>query len=308
MISGCRRFAAAALLVSLVSPAWAQEPEAPAVVFRSSVDLVSMAAVVRDGRGKIVPSLRREDFEVLDSGKSRPILDLRTELAAPASVALLLDGSGSMKLGAANDLSQRISTAILSSLNPSRDDAALYSFDTRLLSVQEFTHDLHAVTSRLSVVDAWGSTSLYDAIAGTAAIVSKRTANRRALVVLTDGADTASAYTPDQVSAIASSVDVPVYVFVMATGTRESEKVPYEAERRSLLASLARATGGDFFIAHDTATTTAAINQLVEELRHQYVLAFEASSEQGWRNVQVRTRKKGLFVRTRGWYLAGAAE
>jgi Ca-activated chloride channel homolog len=306
MIPGIRRSIVVSVLMALATPVWAQEE--PAVVFKSSVDLVSMAAIVRDGKGKIVSSLRREDFEIFDAGKNRPILDLRTELAAPASVALLIDGSGSMKIGAANELSQRISGAILSSLNPSRDDAALYSFDTRLLSVQEFTHDLPSVTSRLSVVDAWGSTSLYDAIGGTAAIVAKRSANRRALVVLTDGADTASAYTPEQVSAIASAVDVPVYVFMMATGTRESEKVPFEAERRSLLANLARATGGDFFVAYDTATTTAAINQLVEELRHQYVLAFEASSEQGWRNVEVRTRKKGLSVRTRGWYLAGTAE
>ena len=310
MIPGLRRLFVVSVLVALATPVWAQEEpaEAPAAVFKSSVDLVSMAAVVRDSHGKIVPSLRREDFEVLDSGKSRPILELRTESAAPASVALLLDGSGSMKVGAAGDLSQRISTAILSSLNPSRDDAALYSFDTRLLSVQEFTHDMKTVTNRLSVVDAWGSTSLYDAIAGTAAIVSKRTANRRALVVLTDGADTTSAYPPEQVSAIASSLDVPVYVFVMNTSTREGEKVPFEAERRSQLANLARATGGDFFVAYDTASTTSAINQLVEELRHQYVLAFEAASEQGWRNVQVRTRKKGLTVRTRGWYLAGSAE
>ena len=123
MMSRFGRFAVVSLLVSLVGPAWAQDP--PPTVFRSSVDLVSMAAVVRDKRGKIVPSLRREDFEVLDSGKVRPILDLRTESAAPASVALLMDGSGSMKIGAANELSQRISGAILSSLNPSRDDAAL---------------------------------------------------------------------------------------------------------------------------------------------------------------------------------------
>ena len=306
MIPGFRRLLVVSVLMALATPVWAQDE--PAAVFKSSVDMVSMAAVVRDARGKIVPSLRREDFEIFDAGKSRPIVDLRTELAAPASVALLVDGSGSMKVGAANDLSQRISGAILASLNPSRDDAALYSFDTRLLSVQEFTHDLKTVTDRLSVVDSWGSTSLYDAIAGTAAIVSKRTANRRALVVLTDGADTASAYPPEQVSAIASAVDVPVYVFVMATMTREGEKVPFEAERRSTLANLARATGGDFFVAYDPASTAAAITQLVEELRHQYVLAFEASPEHGWRNVQVRTRKKGLVVRTRGWYLAGAAE
>jgi VWFA-related protein len=306
MIPGFRRLIVVSVLVALAIPAWAQD--APVATFKSSVDLVSMAAVVRDARGKIVPSLRREDFEIIDSGSLRPIIDVRTESAAPASVALLIDGSGSMKVGAASELSQRISSAILSSLNPSRDDAALYSFDTRLLSVQEFTHDLKTVTDRLNVVDQWGSTSLYDAIAGSAAMVAKRTANRRALVVLTDGADTASAYPPEQVSAIASALDVPVYVFVMATFTREGEKVRFEAERRSLLASLARATGGDFFVAYDAPSTTAAINQLVEELRHQYVLAFEAAPDHGWRNVQVRTRKKGLVVRTRGWYLAGAAE
>jgi Ca-activated chloride channel family protein len=292
--------------VALARPTFAQDDSG--AVFRSSVDLVSMAAVVRDGRGRIVSTLSRDDFEVLDSGKKRPILDLRTESAAPASVALLMDGSGSMKIGAATDVSQRISNAILGSLNPVRDDAALYSFDTRLLSVQEFTHDLKTVSQRLNVVDAWGSTSLYDAIAGSAAIVAKRTSNRRALVVLTDGADTASSYKPEQVSAIASAVDVPVYVFMMTSSTVEGMKTNFEAERRSLLANLARATGGDFFVVHDYATTTAAINQLIEELRHQYVLAFEASPEHGYRNVEIRTRKKGLFVRTRGWYLSGAAE
>jgi len=294
------------VLLAVASPAWAQEDSG--AVFRSSVDLVSMAAIVRDGRGKIVSTLGRNDFEVLDSGKPRPILELRTESAAPASVALLVDGSGSMKLGAATAVSLRISNAILGSLDPARDDAALFTFDTRLLSVQEFTHDLKTVSERLNVVDAWGSTSLYDAIAGTAAIVSKRTANRRAVVVFTDGADTTSAYTPEQVSAIASAVDVPVYVFVMTANTPEADKASHEVERRSLLANLARATGGDFFIVHDTVSTTAAINQLIEELRHQYVLAFEASSEHGWRSIQVRTRKKGLFVRARGWYLSGAAE
>jgi len=303
MASTFRRFAATCLLVALAGPGWAQEP--PPAVFRSSVDLVSMAAIVRDGRGKIVPSLRREDFEVFDAGTSRPILDLRTEAGAPASVALLMDGSGSMKIGAASDLSQRISTAVLGSLNPSRDDAALYSFDTRLLSVHEFTHDIKAVNDRVSVVDAWGSTSLYDAIAGTAAIVSRRTANRRALVVLTDGADTASAYTPEQVSAIASAVDVPVYVFVMATGTRESDKVPFEAERRSLLASLARATGGDFFVANSPALAVTGITRLVDELRHQYLIAFEPSSAAGMRRIEISTKKRDLRVSSRRWYAGG---
>ncbi len=78
MIPGMRRLIVVSVLMALATPAWAQEE--PAAVFKSSVDLVSMAAIVRDGRGKIVQSLRREDFEVFDSGKTRPILDLRTEI------------------------------------------------------------------------------------------------------------------------------------------------------------------------------------------------------------------------------------
>src|SRR5687767_12625752 len=105
-----------ALLAALGLPVWAQE--IPAAVFKSSVDLVSMAATVRDARGKIVSSLRRDDFEVFDAGQQRPVLDLRTESAAPASVALLVDGSGSMKLGLASDAALRISSAILGSLKP----------------------------------------------------------------------------------------------------------------------------------------------------------------------------------------------
>jgi Ca-activated chloride channel family protein len=305
MTLGIRRLAATALLATLGVPLWAQEQSG--AVFRSAVDLVSIAAIVRDGRGKIVSTLRRDDFEVFDAGQRRQLVDVRTESGAPASVALLVDGSGSMRVGLATEASQRISKGILGSLNPARDDAALYSFDTRLLSVQEFTHDLKTVSDRLQVVDAWGSTSLYDAIAGTSAIVAKRTDNRRAIVVLTDGADTVSAYSPSEVAAIASSVDVPVYVFVMATGTPESDKIPVEIERRSQLAGLAHTTGGDFFVTYDAASTQAAITRIVEELRHQYVLAFEASSEHGWRNVQITTKKKGLRVRTRGWYLAGDA-
>ena len=67
-------------------------------------------------------------------------------------------------------------------------------------------------------------------------------------------------------------------------------------------------TGGQLFIAGDHPLMTRAITTLLEELRHQYVLAFEAAPNGGWRSVQVRTKKKGLQVRTRAWYLAGSAD
>jgi Ca-activated chloride channel family protein len=275
-------------------------------VFRSSIDLVSLAAVVRDSRGRVISTLRQDDFELYDAGRPRPILDMRTEAAAPASVALLVDGSGSMRVGASLAASKHISHAILKTLNPTRDDAALFSFDTRLIAVQDFTRDIKAVQAHVEQVEAWGSTSLYDAIAGAAGIVSKRTTNRRAVVVLTDGTDTTSSYSPSEVSAIASAVDVPVYVFALARPPHADRDG--ELAAGTPLADLARWTGGDYLDASTPLAITKAIGRLVEDLRHQYLIAFEASSTNGWRAVELKTRKKGFTVRTRGWYLSGAGE
>lgn len=290
------------MAMTVIVPSRAQAP-ADQPVFRSGVDLVSLAAVVRDSRGKVVSTLRREDFELLDDGHRRQILDLRTESAAPATVAILVDSSGSMRLGAAIDASRRISNALLASLNPDRDDAALFAFDTRLLVMQDFTRDMQKVRAQLADLQPWGSTSLFDAVAGTAGIASKRNNNRRAVVVLTDGLDTASAYSPTEVSAIASAVDVPIYVFALSP-PRYAEDVA-STTRHSVLRDLANWTGGSVFVAGDEASLTAGINQLVEELRHQYVIAFAASEDGGWRSLQLKARKRGLTVRTRAWYLSG---
>src|SRR5689334_16115408 len=147
MRSSMRHACLAAVIVAL-GAAWphaAAQDAAPQAVFRSSVNVVSMAAIVRDGKGRVVSTLTRNDFEVFDSGQRRPLLDLRTEEAAPASVALLVDGSGSMKATAASGAAMRVSNAVLLSLDPSRDDAALFSFDTRLLTIRPFTRDIAEV-------------------------------------------------------------------------------------------------------------------------------------------------------------------
>jgi VWFA-related protein len=279
-------------------------PKRPAsgIVFRASVDVVSVTAVVRDRKGNVVPFLERGEFEVIDAGQKRPILDLQASASAPASVALLLDGSGSMRVGAANHSARIVADAVLSGLDPLRDDASLMSFDSRLIMLREFTRDFDSVRRALDDVEAWGITSLYDAIAGTAGVVGQRTKNRRAIVVLTDGADNASGYAPEEVAAIASSIDVPVYVFSLAeTGLIEVDRAA--VKRRSALAQLAHATGGDYLLADTPKRMQIAIARLLEELRHQYVISFEASRFAGLRRIEVRTpRRAELKVRARGWY------
>ena len=145
--------------------------------FRYRVNLV-MAAIVRDKHGKS-SRLSREKTEVIDGGQRRPLLTCEPSRRSGQRGAVV-DGSGSMKVGFSAEAALRVSNAILGSLDKTRDDAALYSFDTRLLTIKNFTQDLKAVGGALSEVESWGSTSLYDAIAGTAGIVAKRTANRRA--------------------------------------------------------------------------------------------------------------------------------
>jgi len=273
------------------------QPERP--IFRSAVEMVSMAAVVRDKHGKVVSSLSREDFEVLDAGRRRSIVDLRSVSSAPASVALLIDGSGSMTVGNTLDSARLIAADMLNVLDSTRDEAALFTFDKSLIELQDFTKDFEPIRTRLEDLESYGTTSLYDAIAGTARRIARFAKHRRAIVVLTDGADTSSILTPAEVSGLASSIDVPVYVFALEGA---------DLTNRAPLADLARWTGGEFFNAKDRVQALAAVRQVAQELRHQYVLAFEPAGATGWRRIEIRTRRPGLTVRARSWYLAGSSE
>lgn len=289
-------------IAAAIVPLAAQDQPSTAV-FRSAVDVVSVTAVVRDRRHRVVTSLTQKDLQVIDAGEPQQILDFRTEASAPASVALLVDGSGSMRIGYASNTARQISEAILDSLDSSRDDAALMAFDRRLLTVHGFTHDFGRIRTSLETLEAFGMTSLYDAIAGTAGMVAGRSQNRRAVVVLTDGTDTGSAYSPEQVSRIASTIDVPVYVFALGDVTLDSNEQPVGPLR-----DLALETGGDVIVANTPRLVEAGIRRLVEELRHQYLLSFRANSFDGLRRVQVRTTRKDLTVRARAWYFAGGEQ
>jgi Ca-activated chloride channel homolog len=276
-----------------------QDFSAPAATFRSHVNLVSVAAVVRDKRGRILSTLNDRDFEVLDEGQPREVVLFRSGTDAPAGVAILVDGSGSMAMSAARLAARDIAERLLARLTPGRDLAALLSFDTRLLTLHPFTDDFEPLRLGLDSLDAFGSTSLYDAVAGSAAFVADRIQSRRALVVVTDGADTTSTHAASEVAWIASTIDVPVYVFEVG------DSAPWRNSRsgaRTTLAELARATGGELFVVRTPQDIATAVARLDDELRHQYVLGFEAAGDAGLRRVQLRVRNKELRISARAWY------
>lgn len=314
---------------SLAAPGIASQTTQP--TFRSAVDRVSVAAVVRDKRGRLARNLGKEDFVVEEAGARHEILEFHVDGNAPVRVALLFDVSGSMRLATRLENARQAARHVLASLRltppdqrdgaagasadpsaggsrqPHNDEVAVFSFDMNLQSVQPFTADADAIESALARVQPYGQTSLYDAIASTSRRVAERSpgdTRRRAVVVFTDGLDTSSRLMPAQVSAIASEIDVPVYVVtVVSQVDRDRETV--DAPEGPLRA-LARWTGGEMFVTSSPAHESVAARQIVDELRHQYVLAFNASPAKGWHPLDVKTKDRDLTVRARSGYAAGA--
>ena len=274
--------------------------------FRSNVSVVRVAAVARDHKGRFVPGLVARDFEVFDDGKPRAISDFRQDSAA-LSVALLFDVSGSMQGQLAQ--AREAASLVLGALEP-RDEAAVFRFDTGLEEAKPFTEGLKTLPPSMATVVPFGATSLHDAIAKTAERAAARDGRRRAVVVFTDGNDNASRLTPAEVSGIASAIDVPVYIVgvVSALDDPASETATASAEHSPLtgaVANLAAWTGGQAFVVSSTPQRRAVARQIVDEMRHQYLIAIESSAKPGWHRLTVRVRNRDLTVRARSGYIVG---
>lgn len=277
--------------------------------FSTGVDLVPVTAVVRDQRGRPVRNLGREDFEVYERGHQRRIVDFKSTDQGPVSLAILFDVSGSMRVGAQLDAGRQAVEHILSWVEPGRDELGLFSFDRELRQDVPFTKDPSQVHAALDKLTAIGQTSLYDAIAATARTLGDRPSPRRAVVVITDGVDTSSVMAPSEVSALASAIDVPVYVIAVLSpldhpGMPMSVTLAADSPVATHLANLAYLTGGELMMVSAPAHASQAARYLITELRHQYLLAFESAKEPGWHELDVRTRRRELTVRARSGYFA----
>ncbi len=283
--------------------------DAPRATFRSGVEMVTINAVVRDHKGRVVPNLTRSDFELLDSGRPQKIKDFRAD-QAPVTVALLFDTSGSMQVASKSSAARTAADQFLAFLQAGRDQVAVFSFDSSLRELQTFTRDRDRVRASFGKVEEpFGMTSLRDAIAETARRVAARGGSHRGVIVFTDGVDNNSRLTPAEVSGIASSIDVPVYVVAVVSpldhAGQSSAVVDEKGSPTGELIDLAQWTGGDAFVSSTVAQSGQAVKQIVDELRFQYLIAFEPGGKPGWHPLEVKLRDRHLSVRARGGYFAG---
>jgi VWFA-related protein len=306
MHGGMMTAMSACLAVWASSPAvgasWTQAP-----TFRVGVERVAISATVRTPRGRPVTGLAAADFQLIDSGRPRRIVEFRADESA-IRIALLVDFSGSMDVAAKRAEAAEGARHVLSWLRDGRDEVSLFGFDRRLRELHPPTTRPADVFEALDDMQPWGETSLFDAIAETGQRIADWGDGRRAIVALTDGSDNASRLTAPEVSGIASAIDVPVYIVVIVSpleraGRTTIDDEKYEAMLGGKLGDLARWTGGEIYAALNPALAGQAARQIVTELRHQYLIAFEPDTRPGWHPIELRTRNEDFVVRTRSGYV-----
>jgi len=297
-----------ASVAALPPNSFAQDP--PQAIFRSAVEVVTVSAAVRNSKGRVIQDLKKADFELYDSGRRAEIKDLYFG-DSPISLAILLDISGSMAVGGNIDRARDAIGMVSANLRDKQDEAALFTFDSKLQEVVGFTSDLQRVRVRSLEGKPWGITSLFDAIEETARLVGERANKHRALLVVTDGVDTGSKLTPAQVSGVASSIDVPVYLLAVVNpadhpeGEFQARPTDAKTSQQGELADLARWTGGDLRYASLPSHLVEAVRDILTELRFQYLITFEPGVRPGWHPIEIRTRKRDLTVHARGGYMSG---
>lgn len=285
-----------------------QTDSSPQPKFKSSAALVTIQASVRTSQGRPVRGLTKGDFEVLDNGQPRSILSL-SDTQASLTLALLVDSSGSMAGGVKLGMVQHAFDSVLPHLRSGRDEASVFAFDSRLRQLGPFTSDPAALRIALHELQPYGTTSLYDATAAAARALAERTSTHKAIIVFTDGTDTSSRLDAAGVSALASSIGVPVYVVVAVPPVDQRTMMETTASHTNSsgtdLRHLADWTGGLLVFATDYEEMTASASRVLDELRHQYVLAIEPATTREWRRLEVRVRKSTAVVRARTGYFGG---
>lgn len=273
-------------------------------------DLVVFSATAVDGKGRPVTNLRREDFRVYDEGRAQSIAHFHGGLGLPARVLVLLDASGSMGSDRVANARQAASQ-LLHALSP-EDEVAVAGFDSRYWGVVAFTRDRQAVRAGLDSITPFGSTALHDALDKAARDIASHGEGRRAVVVLTDGVDTASQRTADEVIARSRALDVPIYAVSVVSplddpaspsflGKRDAGEATAAAET---LARYAELSGGAAFRVSNVAGLRIAAERIAAELKHQYRLGWDPSQGPSrFRRVVVLATRKGVRVRTRSGYL-----
>ncbi len=266
-----------------------------------SVDsaIVVMNAAVTDASGKGVRGLNPKLFHIFEDGQEQEIKTFEAE-ETPFAAVILLDTSGSME--------QRVTlarSAAIQFLDGMRADdfTAIYKFDSKIVQLQDFSNS-RDISDHVYEIKADGMTVLNDAVFKAAELLSKRPEKRRAIIVLSDGADTMSKATAEKALRAALLANASIYsVDMSALDTGGKERM----QTQSILKNFAEKTGGRFVATSGGIAMRDAFKRIVEELGGQYTIAYQPTNtnkDGKWRAIELRISRPNLTIRTRKGYNA----
>ena len=294
-------------LLTCPTPGPGQQPKEQLPVIRDVVELVNVLCTVKDRKGKLINSLKKEDFQILEDGKPQDIRYFTRESELPLTIGLLIDSSVSQhRLIPAE---REAGLAFLDTALREKDMSFLISFDTDVDLLQDFTSNRQLLRRALDKIRVnsggpisgpfpstrTGGTHLYDALFLAATEKLSQEVGRKTVILITDGEDQGSRETLDQAVEAAQKADVVVYGILL---------VDYEFYRgrgfmgyggAGALKKMSEETGGRVIRVDKPQDLRRAFDEIAEELRSQYSLAYTPSNNRrdgSFRKIIVRTPTK----------------
>lgn len=282
-------------------------------VVRVNTEIVTLAATVTDKNGRYRSDLKRSDFTVYENGVEQKLEYFNTGDRIPMSLGIIFDTSGSM-----DDKIEGVQDAVehfVNSVAPG-DEIFLVRFSDDAELVQNFTDDKPRILRIVENLSPRGGTALYDAILLGLQKVADGKHRKRALLLLTDGNDTASSVKFDEITALARKSEVIVYGLGLGHGEKGNTHILLNSQVKDtvemrILRALADATGGNAYFlenAHEGGRDLVdeAAEEVAKELKLQYTLGYYPTDQKkdgAFRQIVVELKDKTLRVRTkRGYY------
>jgi Ca-activated chloride channel homolog len=268
--------------------------------FRSRIDIVQVTVTVSDAEGRLITGLTKDDFQIFEDGNRQDITQF-TDARVPVSLGVLLDASDSMRGQPIVDARDAVDRFV-GDLLLGEDEALVATFNHLPRLAAPWTMPPSKTKDSLTSLKPSGGTAIYDALASTSKLFEHRNHVRAAMVVISDGADTASDHSLLQALEDIRRSDALVYAIAIdSVDARESTRVNPEALRE--ITSL---TGGYTEVVRTAADLGPATARIADELNKQYTIGYASSRppDGAWRSIRVRVTNSKYFARARRGYYA----
>ena len=260
------------------------------------VDVVQLHVSALDKDNKFVHGLQESDFKIQEDGRPQAITGFELAEKLPLTIGLVVDGSGSMdkSMPFVHDASAELFRGLIRD----KDKGFVIEFREQPRMIQELTADSAALQRAAREPEARGATALYDSI--VLGLYQFRTLQgRKALIVVTDGADNHSHVDFDTLLRYCRSAGAPIYFIGIGISALDFGV-------RKAINEISRESGGEVFHINSAQKVADVTKRIEEELRSQYIVAFRTDSQKPdgqYRAVQVAVDKAGVTARTIKGYI-----